>query len=574
MSNLLKDNKNLMLEYNFKKNKEIDLDKLTLGSSKKICWKCSECGNEWEATPKNRNRGTGCPVCGLKKRKMNHNKALIDKRGSLYDNRPDLIEEWNYEKNYPLTPKDVTIGSKKKVWWKCKNGHEWEATVQNRSSGSNCIYCTGQMALIGENDLVTTNPELIEEWDYEKNGDLKPENYKAGSNISVWWRCELGHSWKTTINHRTGGTGCPKCYSEYGTSFPEQAICYYLSKVTNVENRQKLFDQEVDIYLPDFKIGFEYDGLYYHDNENSRKKEKRKNQILEENGIVLYRIKEFDKACFDINNKIIYCIIDKNYYYLEEVIKYISNILELKIENVKISDDRMKIYKQYVKFIKDNNLSIKCPKLTVEWDYEKNQGLSPEYFSVGSNKKVWWKCSKCGSSYESTINHRIEGTGCSYCSGKKVNSTNSLKTKYPELSKYWDYEKNDDVPDNTYYSSRKKVWWKCSKCNKSFEAAVCTRIRAKYYTCAECMHLIIGNENRKKSLKNGSLLDNRPDLAKEWNYEKNIDLTPNNVSCGSGKLVWWRCKICGNEWEAKIFNRSNGTGCPKCSKRRMSNVKK
>lgn len=88
------------------------------------------------------------------------------------------------------------------------------------------------------------------------------------------------------------------------------------------------------------------------------------------------------------------------------------------------------------------------------------------------------------------------------------------------------------------------------------------------------MHLIIGNENRKKSLKNGSLLDNRPDLAKEWNYEKNIDLTPNNVSCGSGKLVWWRCKICGNEWEAKIFNRSNGTGCLKCSKRRMSNAKK
>lgn len=59
----------------------------------------------------------------VKKEKMNHNKALIDKRGSLYDNRPDLIEEWNYEKNYPLTPKDVTIGSKKKVWWICKNGH-------------------------------------------------------------------------------------------------------------------------------------------------------------------------------------------------------------------------------------------------------------------------------------------------------------------------------------------------------------------------------------------------------------------------------------------------------------------
>lgn len=70
MSNLLKDNKNLMLEYNFKKNKEIDLDKLTLGSSKKICWKCSECGNEWEAKIFNRSNGTGCPKCS--KRRMSN----------------------------------------------------------------------------------------------------------------------------------------------------------------------------------------------------------------------------------------------------------------------------------------------------------------------------------------------------------------------------------------------------------------------------------------------------------------------------------------------------------------------
>lgn len=112
-SNYLKDNKELMKEYNYEKNK--DIDKLTLGSSKKIWWKCSECNNEWEATPKNRFRGgTGCSLCGLKKIGINHNKSLINKKGSLFDNVPELAKEWDYEKNYPLTPKDVTAGSKKR----------------------------------------------------------------------------------------------------------------------------------------------------------------------------------------------------------------------------------------------------------------------------------------------------------------------------------------------------------------------------------------------------------------------------------------------------------------------------
>ena len=134
-----------MKEYNYEKNKDIDIDKLTLGSNKKIWWKCSECNNEWEATPKNRFRGgTGCPLCGLKKIGINHNKSLINKKGSLFDNVPELAKEWDYEKNYPLTPKDVTAGSKKKVWWICEKGHKWESAICNRTGGSGCIYCTRQ----------------------------------------------------------------------------------------------------------------------------------------------------------------------------------------------------------------------------------------------------------------------------------------------------------------------------------------------------------------------------------------------------------------------------------------------
>ena len=101
--------------------------------------------------------------------------------------------------------------------------------------------------------------------------------------------------------------------------------------------------------------------------------------------------------------------------------------------------------------------------------------------------------------------------------------------------------------------------------------AICSRIKAKTNLCNECKHNHIGDMNRNNSIKfENSLYYQRPDLLKDWNYEKNLSLTPKDVSIGSGKKVWWKCSKCGNEWEAKIFNRSNGTGCPYCYKNRIT----
>jgi len=567
MSNFLKDNM-VMNEYNYQKNIDIDLEKITIGSSKKIWWKCNKCGNEWLATPRNRIKGgTGCPVCSLNKIGINHNKAILNKRGSLFDNRPDLVKEWDIEKNLPLTPKDVTTGSGKLVWWKCEKGHEWQARVCNRTSGSGCIYCAGQKSIKGENDLVTTHPELLNSWDFEKNKDLDPSDFMAGSNRKVWWKCPLGHSWKASVSKRTDGTGCPHCYFEYGTSFPEQAILFYLSKVTKVESRKKIDGQEIDIYLPEFKAGFEYDGSYYHENEKSKLKEKEKNKIVNDNNIMLYHIKESNKNEINKDNKTIYCIIDRDYNYLEQVIKYIEELLNLTVSKVDIQKDQISIYNQYIKSIKDNNFTVTHPELLEEWDYEKNKGLLPESLSIGSNKKVWWICKKCGSSFSTSIGRRIEYKNCPYCSAKKVNQTNCLENKYPEIMKYWDYKMNNGInPSKLYYSSNKSVWWICESCGKSYQMPVWSRIKAKTNYCYDCKHQHIGNMNRIKSIsEENSLFTKRPDLVKEWDIEKNLPLTSKDVTVGSGKKVWWKCSICGNEWQAVICNRTNGNGCPKCN---------
>ena len=101
-------------------------------SSQKVWWKCSK-GHEWQATIADRNSGCGCPYCAGKKVAKGYN--------DLQTVNPTLANEWNYEKNNSLTPMDITPNSGKKVWWKCKKGHEWQATVANRNRGSGCPVC-------------------------------------------------------------------------------------------------------------------------------------------------------------------------------------------------------------------------------------------------------------------------------------------------------------------------------------------------------------------------------------------------------------------------------------------------
>lgn len=123
---------------------------------------------------------------------------------------PKLMLQWDFEKNKGLDPSQITGGSEKKAWWKCGHGHSWIARISSRYV-SGCPYCTGKKAWPGFNDIPTTHPHIADEWDYEKNSGLKPEDFTAASNKKVWWNCRRGHSWLAMINKRKCGRGCPYC---------------------------------------------------------------------------------------------------------------------------------------------------------------------------------------------------------------------------------------------------------------------------------------------------------------------------------------------------------------------------
>ena len=101
---------------------------------------------------------------------------------------PLLAKEWNYRKNNDLLPSEVAVGSQKKVWWVCENGHEWQATPNNRHHGNGCPYCSGRVPIPGKTDLATLYPEIVKEWDYQKNENLKPEETTCRGNKRIWWK--------------------------------------------------------------------------------------------------------------------------------------------------------------------------------------------------------------------------------------------------------------------------------------------------------------------------------------------------------------------------------------------------
>lgn len=536
------DNPNLMAEWNYEKNIDIDPSKLTLGSGKKVWWKCEK-GHEWQATIYHRGFGRGCPYCSGQKVLKGYN--------DLQTVNPTLSNEWNYQKNGNLKPENFTANSGKKVWWKCNKGHEWQTTIASRNKKRGCPYCTGLKVLKGVSDLATTNPKLASEWNYAKNNGLAPEDFMAGSNQKVWWKCLKGHEWQATIVNRNKGRDCPICASERSTSFPEYAILYYLEKYDiKALHTYKEKGYELDIYIPEKAIAIEYDGYFYHKNKTNQDLEK--NLKCKNDGIKLYRIRE---GLQSLNDSSIDYIINKNQKNLGETIQKVLREITCVDIDVDLNRDTIEIenLREYTE--KTNSLLYTNPNLTKEWNYERNGTLRPEHILANSGKKVWWKCDK-GHEWQATIASRNSGCGCPVCSNRTIlTGYNDLATLNPKLASEWNFEKNGNLkPENFALNSGKKVWWECEKGHK-WRATIDTR--SKGVGCPYC-----AGQKVAKGLND--LITVNPKLASEWNYEKNNDLRPEDFTAGSNKKVWWKCEK-GHEWQAVIGNRNSGHGCPYCS---------
>ena len=199
------------------------LSDYTKGSHHVALWTCSA-DHTWEAAVKTRYAGYGCPYCS--------GRYAVSGTNDLQTMNPALAAQWHPTLNGNLSPSSIKPYSNRKIWWLCRNGHEWEATPAHRSKGKGCPYCAGKKGSSGWS-FAEKFPDLLREWDYDENPN-PPESYAPHSNKIVRWKCSLGHFWSSSVNQRTRKdrpNRCPYCsgkrilagFNDLASTYPDIA---------------------------------------------------------------------------------------------------------------------------------------------------------------------------------------------------------------------------------------------------------------------------------------------------------------------------------------------------------------
>lgn len=382
----------ILTEWDTKKNGELT-DSYSFASHKKVWWKCSSCNNEWIATIKNRTSGTSCPKCANKR--ISSKLSKRESAESLAERYPELIREWDFDKN-AISPKELAPFSEKKTWWVCSKGHSYCKRIYERTAkNGGCPYCSGKAVLEGFNDLQTLNPKLAKEWHPTKNGELLPKNFTQNSNKIVWWKCLNGHEWQASINNRNHlDRGCPYCSHNKAIIGETDLLSQFplIAEQWNYEKNGKLLPSEI---------------------------------LAKSNKCVWWKCSEGHEWKTKVCNR------------------------TLRGNNCPFCSNQ-KVLPGY------NDLLTINPELKEEWDFNKNT-IDPRMYSSGSGKKAWWICSK-GHSYQADIHNRVAGYGCPYCANQKVlKGYNDLETTNPRIAKEWDYDNNGSLkPCDVISGSKKK----------------------------------------------------------------------------------------------------------------------
>lgn len=378
------------------------------GSRTKVWWLCGK-GHEWATPISNRSQGTGCPYCaGTRPSKDNNLQTL----------NPTMAGEWHPTRNAPLTPKDVTRSCNKKVWWVCGKGHEYEASLNNRSRGEGCPYCVGKK--VGkDNSLLTVNPLIAKDWHPTRNLPLTPKDVTAHSSKKIWWLCNKGHESRVAVNDRKG---CPFCSGRYATKENcLQSVNPVVAREWHPTKNAPLTPKDV---LPKSnkkawwvcRKGHEWAappenrmrgcGCPY----CSGKRVTKENCLLTVNPRLAREWHQTKNA--SLTPRDVTAFAGRHVWWM------CNKGHEWKAQINNRSNGRGCPYCSGIKASKENCLETKGPWLAREWHPTKNASWSPKNVAPYSQRQVWWKCKKGHESRESVCSRSQRG-GCPVCVLKK-----------------------------------------------------------------------------------------------------------------------------------------------------------
>lgn len=546
-------------EWHPTKNKPFAPDKVLPKARLKVWWVCKN-NHQYRVSIGSRTSTmkSGCIYCAGQKPTWDNN---------LKYHFPEIAKEWDYEANHPLRPEHVLPGKKQKVLWVCPIDGSYPANISDRTGPqkSGCPYCSGRL-VSDRNRLTVVFPEIAAEWHPKKNKELYPEEVSFGSSQKVYWLCKNNHTYKAAIASRTNqGSGCGICSRQ--TSKPELRLLAEIKSIfPDTESRHKLGKYEVDIFIPEFSIAVEYDGVYFHKTRKQHDVQKR-NWILKK-GFNFFRLREDGLRLADASD--IKVDLDKplEKSVIDDLLSQILNVVDgthQSLINAYLLETNFKneeLFRRYLSFypnpLPENSLAGQRPDIAAEWHPTKNFPLTPDNFSVGSNHVAFWVCKDKGCTYPAKITGRtkkLRPVKCSICAGKHVNSTNSLEILFPNIAAEWHPTKNGSLTaGDVTKKSKQEVWWLC-KVGHEWQQEIGQRTGKKERPCQECKR------------QQNSVSKNFPKIAAEWHPTKNTDLEISNFTYGSNEIVWWLCAN-GHKWKDSIKKRcrNGGVMCQACKR--------
>lgn len=421
------------------------------------------------------------------------------------DTHPELRQEWHPTLNESVSFDTLRTNSRTNVWWLCAKDpkHEWQADIWRRAiKGNGCPYCSG-LKVLREASFAALYPNLAAEWHPKLNKKLDPWQIAPMSNRRVWWRCNSFHKHEWNTQLHSRTIYGSGCRQCYNLRNP-------LSKAAPVVAKE---------WHPTLNGTLTPDGIA----ASSRKR--------------VWWL----------------CATDPAHEWQASV--------EVRVR----AKTRCPECSRLIPKKKLPPLHIYDPILAAQWHPTKNGERLASEFSPNSNFKAWWICPANPTHvWPALIRNRAKlRHGCPRCTPrtKFVSQGTSLADRFPDLASEWHPSKNEPLkPTELLPGSSKRVWWQCrAHPEHVWDATITTRThRRSRGRCPFCSGSRVTAEN--------SLLGCHPDIANQWDAEKNLPLTPATVKRASARNVWWICqKNRQHRWQALVKNRTlHRTGCPIC----------
>lgn len=482
-------------------------DTVSHGAKRVLTWRCL-------ADPSHPNyllslpsrRKTGCPRCS-----------------SIGCKMPELAAQWHPTKNRHLTPYDVTRGCHRRVWWQCLHGHEWQATVANRTHAANPTGC----------------------------GD-----------------CQLAHTSATEI----------RLYAEL------TAVLTPTLGADSVRRQQRIpglarTHGKGDILIrlrhgsTERLVVVEYDSAHYHAGREPN--DQAKSDGVLGAGYRLIRVRERplralcpdDVECakpeaFTMAAAVLHRMLEREW--LDQVTAAVvrAYVVGGKKRGTGLATDIINDVEH--EDFGEASLDHTHPRLARQLDPDANGHLTGRNLRADQSKTVWWRCG-LGDVYKASAGARVRGRGCSYCAGKKVNLRTCLATVAPPIAAELDEGRD---PFALHSGAHDVVSWRCSfpSCGWRWRTSVAARTKSAGSGCPACAG--------KVATPWRNLITERPDVAAIWHLTENLPRRPEEVLPGSNVRCTWLCP-CNETFPGTVADRCSAKYqlCKNCARERGQAVR-